>query len=100
MAENTRRYAGRPARTCSCAECGAKHHARGFCHKHYKRFQKYGTVGLPTLADRLWARVERGDGCWTWTGRVDQGGYGRIGGGGRELYAHRVAYELMVGPIP
>ena len=34
-------------------------------------------------------------GCWQWTGSVDAGGYGRWAGS----YAHRFAYETLVGPI-
>lgn len=44
-----------------------------------------------------------GDGCWEWTGGKDRRGYGQIGEcgvGGRTLRAHRVVYEMMVGPIP
>lgn len=37
--------------------------------------------------------------CWEWLGsRRD--GYGQIGVGKRSASAHRVAYELAVGPIP
>lgn len=57
------------------------------------------------LADRLWAKVdERGpDECWPWTGACTPNGYGQINAGGRhgkKLQAHRVVYELVVGPIP
>jgi HNH endonuclease len=44
--------------------------------------------------------------CWEWTGSRNHAGYGVIwyGGspadGGRGYRAHRVAYELFVGPIP
>jgi hypothetical protein len=42
--------------------------------------------------------------CWPWTGCLNRGGYGLINGGparkGRSLGAHRVVYELSVGPIP
>src|SRR5690606_8583088 len=44
-----------------------------------------------------------GDVCWRWTAAVDRQGYGRfrVGGrAGRMESAHRVAYELAVGPIP
>ncbi len=54
------------------------------------------------LAERFWAKVEKSDGCWTWTG-ANYIGYGQISEGGRDgrlLKAHRVAYELLVGPIP
>ena len=49
--------------------------------------------------DRFWAKVDVRDfgGCWWWTGWVCNG-YGRFGP--RKEYAHRVVWELLVGPIP
>ncbi|WP_194821266.1 HNH endonuclease signature motif containing protein [Micromonospora sp. S-DT3-3-22] len=38
------------------------------------------------------------DGCWPWRGSSDQDGYGRFGK--QAEGAHRVAYELMVRPVP
>jgi hypothetical protein len=53
-----------------------------------------------TLPVRFWAKVQKGDGCWFWTGAVSGGdGYGRFNIGGTKL-AHRIAYEALVGPIP
>lgn len=57
-----------------------------------------------SLERRFWSKVEKTDGCWLWTASTSQG-YGRIWtptpDGGRMLaQAHRVAYELLVGPIP
>jgi HNH endonuclease len=57
------------------------------------------------LDERLWARVDKAgaDGCWVWRGCTDRDGYGQIGacdGSGRLPMVHRVAYELLVGPIP
>ena len=54
---------------------------------------------------RFEAKVRRisADGCWEWTAYRDRCGYGMIGrpgGKGAPLRAHRVAYELYVGPIP
>jgi hypothetical protein len=34
--------------------------------------------------------------CWPWTGTIDKDGYGRAS----EKQAHRVAYEMYVGPTP
>ena len=46
-------------------------------------------------------RTLRTDGCWLWTGNINSAtGYGRLGFGGTNLVAHRVAYELAKGPIP
>ncbi len=51
-------------------------------------------------ATRFWAKVNRGAGCWLWTASRDKGGYGRFRQHGRTALAHRVAYELVIGPIP
>ena len=40
------------------------------------------------------------NGCWMWTAYKDPCGYGRFEAAGRSKAAHRVAYELMIGPIP
>lgn len=53
------------------------------------------------LADRFWPKVVRDPdtGCWEWTGATARG-YGQIWSAGQRVYAHRLAYELLVGPIP
>lgn len=50
--------------------------------------------------ERFWEKVEKSDGCWMWTGAKDKDGYGQTAIGHHHLHAHRVAYELMVGPLP
>jgi hypothetical protein len=52
------------------------------------------------LADRFWAKVLTGDGCWTWIGGRGKCGYGLILKDNHRLYAHRVSWELHYGPIP
>ena len=55
------------------------------------------------VARRFWSKADRTDpsGCWLWTAAVDeQTGYGRLGIGTRSVAAHRIAFELFVGPIP
>ncbi|MCW7540703.1 HNH endonuclease [Aquabacterium sp. A7-Y] len=56
------------------------------------------------LVERFWEKVQRreDDECWLWVGSIDTRGYGSIGAdGGKPLMrAHRVAYQLEVGPIP
>lgn len=39
------------------------------------------------------------DGCWEWQGHTTRG-YGRVHRDGRTHAVHRLAYELLVGPIP
>lgn len=38
--------------------------------------------------------------CWEFSGARSKGGYGQLRVEGRTTYAHRVAYENLVGPIP
>ncbi len=53
-----------------------------------------------TLEQRFWSKVQRSEGCWTWTGAKLRHGYGVIRIDGKTRKAHRVAYELTCGPIP
>lgn len=39
-------------------------------------------------------------GCWEWTGSYGQFGYGRMNVGSTTFSAHRLAWELLHGPIP
>ena len=55
-----------------------------------------------TVSERFMGHVstESKAGCWLWTGADDGRGYGQFSYKGRTARAHRVAYELFVGPIP
>ncbi len=55
-----------------------------------------------SLEDRFWAKVDKGgpDECWLWTGALSRGYGNLVIGHSGNRYAHRVAWELMVGPIP
>lgn len=44
--------------------------------------------------------MEKTDGCWNWKGTLFRNGYGAFGVSGKTCGAHRVAYELAIGPIP
>lgn len=53
------------------------------------------------FAERFWAKVVRSDGCWEWSGaRGRPSAYGLVQMNRKLKKAHRVAYELAVGPIP
>lgn len=52
------------------------------------------------IEERFWKRVRKTDACWEWTGAHTGGGYGATYKSGRQVVAHRIAYELLVGPIP
>lgn len=50
---------------------------------------------------RLMDKVLIGDDCWEWIASKDRGGYGMLGfPPGKVKRAHRVLYEMLVGPIP
>ena len=55
-----------------------------------------------TVEARFWAKVRKGKGCWQWLGCISSAtGYGSFRYGSHNPgYAHRFAYELLVGPIP
>ena len=55
------------------------------------------------VADRI--EIDAKSGCWIWTGAKRggsprEGHYGGLSVGGKQMYAHRYVYELLVGPIP
>lgn len=49
---------------------------------------------------RFWAKVAKTSGCWEWIAHKNQYGYGTYSIQSRSYMAHRVAYELEIGPIP
>lgn len=69
-------------------------------------------MGRPAilLRNRFWNNVNKKDdnSCWLWLGYLDKGGYGTthlsstecINAKSRTVWAHRAAYELLIGPIP
>jgi hypothetical protein len=55
-----------------------------------------------TLEQRFWSKVDRRgpDECWSWLARRTAKGYGQFKLDGQHRPAHRVAYQLTIGPIP
>ena len=60
----------------------------------------------PRKAELFWAKVDKTETCWVWTGALSvAGGYGQFRLGDRKIgrwsvAAHRVSYAALVGPIP
>lgn len=53
------------------------------------------------VRDRFWSKVDKSGDCWLWGGHKDNRGYGRgYVHHGSQPAAHRMVYELEVGPIP
>ncbi len=57
--------------------------------------------GDDRLPPRFWAKVvQHESGCWLSTAAVSDRGYAKIWYAGKLWYAHRLAWTLLVGPIP
>lgn len=50
-------------------------------------------------SERFWAKVVPTGFCWEWSAGLDPAGYGRFGLNRTAALAHRVSYEMLVGPI-
>lgn len=54
------------------------------------------------MDERFWSKVEKGDGCWLWTGAIATTGYGVIRAprpSGVLIGAHRYSLLLHTGPV-
>lgn len=63
-----------------------------------------------SIESKFWARVDKNGPipthfpelgpCWIWTGRIIKSGYGIFNVEGKEVLAHRLSFQINVGPIP
>jgi hypothetical protein len=54
-----------------------------------------------SIEERFWSKVDKSEGCWSWTGYVQKNGYGKFRRDpGPMVTAHRMSYELEHGDIP
>jgi HNH endonuclease len=100
---------------CAVGDCERPHQARGWCSRHYLRWRRTGDPTGSTkrsMEERYWQKVDR-EGpmplkcpelgpCWIWTAAKSTSGHGSFNrgpDGGFWIRAHRLAYELIVGPI-
>lgn len=102
-----------PGTLCSIDGCKNLYSARGLCSTHRVREKKYGDpLGFAVVkgrrpngmsveeAFRYFMPGDPPDHCWIWTGRRNMHNYGTFTVKGKPYGAHRVAYEVFVGPIP
>lgn len=88
---------------CPVAGCTKTCKYRRLCEMHYARLRRYGSLEDPrqSLTERFWSKVHETDTCWMWTASQNPHGYGQFGlPGDKKIGAHRLAYQLLVGPIP
>lgn len=92
---------------CSFPGCIKPHHQHGLCSGHRAQKKKGKTLtplresptrGMGT-AQRFWFYVDKTATCWLWTGGKNHQGYGRFRIGKRTFQAHRVAWQILVGPL-
>lgn len=102
---NATRRQAMSKRTCTIDGCENPHIARGWCHKHYKRWQNHGDpkhpVGVkfssPDAA--IDGRTEWQGDCLIWTGATVSG-YGQMFFDSKGIWTHRYVWERANGPIP
>ena len=87
---------------CSVENCSGIISAKGYCHKHYQRVRKTGSLERSTGIDRFYRGFKKGgrSECWSWLKGKDDEGYGCIYFDGKRTRSHRVSYRLYYGIIP
>jgi hypothetical protein len=96
------------ANICTIDGCEGRVVGRGYCRKHYTRWDRHGDPLFNKYAnrelhedDRFWSYVDRRgpDDCWPWAGGTNRRGYGHARhSAGRS--AHRVSFFLTYGRMP
>lgn len=90
-------------KTCLIEGCTKPTVVREWCKYHYDRGLKKGEIlalARVPVSTRFLSKVQKTETCWLWIGAKTRDGYGQLRVGPMARYAHRVAYELLVGPIP
>ena len=54
----------------------------------------------PSIEERFWPKVDKGDGCWEWNASRYPEGYGQFTIRGKPVKAHRVSWFLAHGEWP
>ena len=55
---------------------------------------------MKTIEERFWSKVNKGPGCWMWTGHKDNNGYGKFYYDRGARLAHRISYKMKYKSIP
>jgi len=97
-------------RLCTIEGCENAKLARGWCPKHYARWRSTGDplkTRKPTGGRKpvdptrsFWSKVDADGDCWEWKGAMRPNGYGVFATNGKNVGAHRFAWENLIGPIP
>lgn len=96
---------------CVIKDCGGKPSRRGLCAAHYARLLAGRSLDEPlqqqhhglSKKERFnkWWKEDPVTGCWNWTGKLLDTGYGQFNlTGSRPVLSHRAAWILYKGDIP
>lgn len=97
--------------TCIVNGCSKKIICRGWCRTHYTRWYETGSTELGVrpphrinytttpIEERFWAKVQKTDNHWYWTGAKTILGYGSLWDYERKGHkmAHRLSWEIANG---
>lgn len=86
----------------TCSHCERPSEKRGMCSTHYSRWRNGRDMDMPIRKQRrygapFWESVQFTESCWLWTGAINSDGYGTALVSEK---AHRVAWQMVNGPIP
>lgn len=103
--ERKRQLESDPLFQCLIPNCGKFRLSEKYCQTHHKRLKKFGSPysnGKPPVEERFWSKVNKDtdNGCWEWTGLLNDNGYGRFSFEGKPQRAHRISWFLTYGSFP
>lgn len=87
---------------CSIDDCSSQVKARGWCQKHYRRWQRHGDplreerTHAPAL-ERVLRNSKKVGECLEFQGNLSGWGYGVVKENGKTILAHRVVARELVG---
>lgn len=101
-------------RTCSIAGCERTSWCRGWCQRHYNVWHQHGDPTARAISEKSSRIMSVEDTFrfympgdpppegvpWIWNGTINNNGYGQFQVAKKVHLAHRISYELFVGPIP
>ena len=56
-------------------------------------------MGSPDTVPGFLGRIDRSSDCWRWPGAWQANGYPLVKFQGRQWLVHRLAYNLLIGPL-
>jgi hypothetical protein len=86
----------------TCTQCGASFHRPGNRPQQFCSPVCYQQSRINQPED-IWKRIDRSggpDACWEWQGTTNGLGYGNLRMNHAYVRPHRIAYEIVKGPIP